>query len=531
MPIDEVKNLVKNLADKLEESNQKNDQLEAENKELKNKLRQLIGEQKVPEFKENKEDKKKNKDPNPEYKEPKKKGSGKGKRGKKKEKIKIDKKITLEIDKSTLPEDAVFKGHRSIVVQEIVFKTNNHEFFIPRYYSPSENRYYEAQVPDGFKGHEFGPELKSFVLMLNHQGRVTENKIHSILSSVGIKISIGHINNITQTIPLDVKNELLKAKDTAMNGREVHVDASGININGKLNYLQCICNDSFSWFELLEDRRRYEVLRGIIGHEKELKFMLNESSIDWLKGRTKDNVFYQKINPFVSNKVYERDEFFELVKKLKLSFIKRNQLKTAGLLTAYHEGLFDTKVTSLISDDAREYKDLFEKHQLCWIHELRHYRMVKIATGFLKEKLDLFFDKAWKLFEKMKSYRLNFNPKLRVEIENDFKDIFEKQWNSSHIDRLRKNTLKRKEGLLTFLNNPELKIHNNPCEFDIREKVVKKKISYGHKSVQGCINGNFWLSLYHTCRKNNVEFWKYLKDRFCYKNEIMQLSDIIAQNA
>lgn len=534
MPFDEVKSLVKNLADKLEQSNQKNDELEAENTELKNRLRELIGEQKLPEFKEKKDkdkdkDKSKSKDPNPEYKEPKKKGNSRGKRGSKKEKIKIDKKVTLEIDKSNLPKDAKFKGYRKIIIQEIEFKTNNHEFLIPRYYSPSLKKYFEAEVPKGFKGHEFGPELRAFVLMLHHQGRVTENKIHSILTSLGTHISIGHINNITQTIPMNIKEELLKARDTAIDNNEVHVDATGININGDSRYLQCICNDSFSWFDLLENRSRYEVLRGIIGHHKELKFILNESTIKWLQGRIKDEKFYKKINPLISNKIYSKDKLFELIKNLNLKERQTSHLKTGALLTAYRQGLFDVKVSSLISDDAKEYKDVIETHQLCWIHELRHYRMVRITTGFLKEKLDAFFDKAWKFFEKMKEYKNSFNPKVKLEIQNEFRDIFERKWDSTHIDGLRKNTINRKEGLLAFLNEPGLKIHNNPCEFDIREKVVKKKISYGHKSVQGCINGNFWLSLFHTCRKNKIEFWNYLKDRFLGAKIVPQLSDIILQ--
>lgn len=217
MSFQNIKELVKNLSEKLEGSNQENEKLKEENKELKNNLRKLIGEQELPEFKSKKKSKKSNeRDPNSEYKQPRKKGGKKGKRAKRKHKIKVDRQEKLKIDKSTLPSDAEFKGHRSVIIQEIEFRTDNVEFLIPRYYSPSLKKYFEAPLPSGFKGHEFGPKLRSFILMLNVQARVTENKIQSILNTLGIMISTGHVNNITQTIPQNILHEMLEAKDIAI---------------------------------------------------------------------------------------------------------------------------------------------------------------------------------------------------------------------------------------------------------------------------------------------------------------------------
>lgn len=115
-------------------------------------------------------------------------------------------------------------------------------------------------------------------------------------------------------------------------------------------------------------------------------------------------------------------------------------------------------------------------------------------------------------------------------MKKNFSELFEVKWDNYHIDSLQKKTVNRKSGLLKFLDNPNLEINNNSCEFDIREKVVKLKISYGHKSIEGCKNGNFWLSLFHTCRKNTVTFWEFLNDRFTNENLVLQLS-VIIQNS
>ena len=529
MPLQKIKELVKNLSEKLELSNQEKQQLKEENKELKSRMRELIGEQELPTFKIDKKKNSKERDPNREYKEPKKDGPGRGKRGKKIHKIKISSKKKLEIDKSKLPADAISKGSRKIIIQDIKFQTDNIEFEIPRFYSPSLKKHFEAELPEGYKGHEFGPTLRAFILMMNTQCRVTENKIKSIFDTLGTYISIGHINKVTQTIPANILNEMLEAKETALEKENVaHVDASGIRINGNGHYLQCICNKHFSWFDLLKNRSRYEVVKGIIGSHKKFIYIIDDWCLKWLLERMKDNPFICKVKEHLGKQFLSENEFEIFLDSLNIkTLINKNYLRTASLLSAYSRGLLGFQIKGLVSDDAHEYKDIVTDHQICWIHELRHYRLIKIATGFMKETLDLFFDKAWALYRYMSEYKLGPSLKKRLHIEKEFKELFEEKWNNHHIDSLQKNTIKRKSGLLKFLDNPSLEIHNNSCEFDIREKVVKKKISYGHKSIEGCHNGNFWLSLFHTTRKNGVTFWDYLVDRFLGNNIIPQLPELI----
>jgi len=73
MPFQKIKELVKNLSEKLELKNQENQLQQEEIKELKSRMRELIGEQELPTFKANKKKNSKERDPNKEYKEPKKK--------------------------------------------------------------------------------------------------------------------------------------------------------------------------------------------------------------------------------------------------------------------------------------------------------------------------------------------------------------------------------------------------------------------------------------------------------------------------
>jgi hypothetical protein len=99
------------------------------------------------------------------------------------------------------------------------------------------------------------------------------------------------------------------------------------------------------------------------------------------------------------------------------------------------------------------------------------------------------------------------------------------------INHCRSNTLSRREGLLRFLDHPLIPIHNNQAESDVREKVIRRKISGGHKNDRGAAAGNMWISLYQTARKNGVSFFLYLQDRFKDLNQIAQLQEIIGLRA
>ena len=108
------------------------------------------------------------------------------------------------------------KGYRSVVVQGIIIKTNNIEYQLERYYSPSEGKTYEAPLPDYVDG-EFDATIKSWVLFWYFHSRMTENRIHQMLTDIGIRISAGEISNII-TKNHDrfhqEKADIIKAHDT-----------------------------------------------------------------------------------------------------------------------------------------------------------------------------------------------------------------------------------------------------------------------------------------------------------------------------
>jgi hypothetical protein len=63
------------------------------------------------------------------------------------------------------------------------------------------------------------------------------------------------------------------------------------------------------------------------------------------------------------------------------------------------------------------------------------------------------------------------------------------------------------------LDRPEIPLHTNGSERDIRCQVIKRKISGGTHSDAGRDCRDAFLGLMQTCTKLGIAFWDYLGDR------------------
>ena len=94
---------------------------------------------------------------------------------------------SLPVDADRLPPDAQFKGYEDVVVQDVIFRTDNVLFHKEKFYSPSQHMTYLAALPQGYSG-QFGPGMKSLALVLYFGARISEPKVAELLRSVGVNI-------------------------------------------------------------------------------------------------------------------------------------------------------------------------------------------------------------------------------------------------------------------------------------------------------------------------------------------------------
>jgi hypothetical protein len=94
-----------------------------------------------------------------------------------------------------------------------------------------------------------------------------------------------------------------------------------------------------------------------------------------------------------------------------------------------------------------------------------------------------------------------------------FDRIFKRRTGFVMLDRLLARLHANKAELLLVLDRPEIPLHTNGSENDIRCQVTKRKISGGTRSDAGRDCRDAFLGLMKTCRKLGLSFWDYLGAR------------------
>lgn len=255
---DKTKGLIIFMLNYIEQIAQEIQDLKEENQSLKDEINRLKGEKGKPKIKPN-VPKKQNEIPR------KKKTSRSWKKRSKKGRIKIDKTEIRRVDRTMLPPDVVHKGYRRVVVQNIKIITDNVEYLIERFYSPSEGKTYEAKLPDSVDV-EFDTESYAYIHHLYFECRVPEDKILKILTSAGFVISSGQISNILTKKKQDAFSQERKdILEVGMNCTNYfHIDDTGGRHKGINHYTQVICNALFSVFFITRKKNR-DTIKEILG--------------------------------------------------------------------------------------------------------------------------------------------------------------------------------------------------------------------------------------------------------------------------
>src|SRR5260370_24787646 len=98
----------------------------------------------------------------------------------KRDRIKIDREEVVSVDRSQLPEDAVFKGYQDVVMQDLIVCTDHVLFHKEKYYAKSTGHTYVAALPAGYRG-QLRPHVHALVLALYYESGMREPIIRHFL--------------------------------------------------------------------------------------------------------------------------------------------------------------------------------------------------------------------------------------------------------------------------------------------------------------------------------------------------------------
>lgn len=202
------------------------------------------------------------------------------------------------------------------------------------------------------------------------------------------------------------------------------------------------------------------------------------------------------------------------------------RIATEGSLVGsiIHHGYNKSMV--IISDDAGQFNVFL--HGLCWVHA---ERTIHKLIGFTEQHTKLLEDTRtdiWDLYRDLKDYRFSPDKLKKINLEKQFDELFTRKTGFASLDLALKRIHNNKTELMLVLDRPDIPLHNNLSESDIREYVKKRKISGSTRSNMGKKCRDSFTSLKKTCRKLNISFWDYLTDRIYQRNKIPPLCEVMA---
>jgi hypothetical protein len=187
--------------------------------------------------------------------------------------------------------------------------------------------------------------------------------------------------------------------------------------------------------------------------------------------------------------------------------------------------------TVIVSDDAGQFD--VGQHGLCWVHSERLVHKLDTFTDEHRKAQSQVRDLIWKYYRALKAYRRRPSKRSKAVLRARFDRIFTLETGFVTLDRLLARLHAKKAELLMVLDRPEIPLHTNGSENDVRCQVTRRKVSGGTRSDVGrdCRDG--FLGLQKTCTKLKILFWDYLGARLLIPGcqSVPQLPELIFARA
>jgi hypothetical protein len=526
IPESEQTPTVKALLALFEECLQTLQQQTEEIQQLKDEIRVLKGEKKRPTFKPSKLDKETEKTAESDTKkEQDKRRPGSDKRCKNAQLTIHEEKVIQPV--GVIPPGSRFKGYRDFIVQELMIGTHNTRYRLSRWETPDGNTL-TGQLPGKLNRRHFGPQLISYILYQHHHCQVTQPLLLEQLREWQVDISAGEINHLL-SVNNDIfhreKDELLTAGLTV--SAYVTVDDSGARHQGKNGYVTHIGNDAFAWFESTGSKSRINFLELLCAGDK--GYRINDEAVAYWRRQKLPQVPLAQLSNHPISYVVDAAKWEAHLDTLGISKARHRRAATEGALlgNVMHQG--KRRELVIVSDGAGQFNILL--HALCWVHAERLiHTLIPLNDGHRVDIAKVRGD-IWAFYANLKHYKHQPTAAQKTTLDSRFDEIFTQKTCYQLLNQTLKRINKNKSDLLRVLDRPEIPLHTNGSEGDIRDYVKKKKVSGGTRSAVGRQCRDTFASLKKTCRKQGVSFWHYLLDRLTGSGEIPPLPDLIAQRA
>jgi len=433
---------------------------------------------------------------------------------------------TITIPPANIPPGSQKKGYQTYTVIGICIKPHNICYNLERWETP-DGKYIIGQLPPDVVGH-FSAELKRHILYQHYHCHVTQPLILEHLTELKIDISAGQISRIL-TEDKDIfhqeKDGLLAAAIKVSD--YIQSDDTGARHKGKNGYCTQISNEFFAWFQSTNSKSRINFLELLRAGQND--YVINADALEYMNNQGLAKFVISLLKNHSTKHFADITAWETHLADLQIVNHRHIKIATEGALigSILHNGLPRSLV--ILSDDAGQF-NVFN-HALCWIHAERLLKKLVAPSDEKRQILETVQGQIWEFYRELKAYKICPNESDKSRLKAKFCDIFTQKTGYQMLDLALERLYKNMDELLLVLERPEIPLHNNLSENDIREYVKRRKVSGGTRSDLGRRCRDTFTSLKKTCRKLGVSFWEYLLDRLSNRNEILPLPDIIQNRA
>src|SRR4051795_9321548 len=384
-----------------------------------------------------------------------------------------------------------------------------------------------APLPPEVSGH-FGPGIVRYVLMQHVQGQVTVERLLAQLNGLGVRLSKGQIGAIL-TANKDVfhaeKDAILEAG--LASAAWVTVDDTAARHAGHDEYTTHIGDDRFAWFATRPSKSRLNFLDLLrAGHSD---YVIQTTSLAYLVEDGGPERFVAALLAAGPRSFADEATWQAQLDSFGFGAGHRRRGTEAAMIGSIvaRGRLTDTVI---VSDDAGQF-DVFQ-HALCWIHAERHLRRIVCVTDEQQRQVALQRQLVWWFYGDLKLYKDDPSAIRRTALKRRFDRIFTRVTGFAELDEAVARTHANKDELLLVLDRPDIPLHTNGSENDVRSFVTKRRISGETRSAAGKQARDTFLSLLKTCSKLAISFWDYLGARLKIPDadRVPWLPDLIRQH-